>query len=223
MDPCTAETVASLKQILGSVSVPCYPIIGNHEPWTPGGEQLFYQGLGLPKRGYYAVGRNGVRLLMLSTPTPGSLRRGSEQLRWLESQLEEASPTEDVVLFSHFSLRLHPCVSGPRNDGYQLLDNHSEILKLLGDFPNVRLFVAGHKNVPSMVPHRGIIHTLSPQLIQAPCGYDMLRLYEGGAARTTYEIDEQHYCEVGRAAYDGDWRMRYGDDEGRNFCVAYPV
>jgi hypothetical protein len=126
------------------------------------------------------------------------------------------------VLFSHFSLLLHPCNDGHRNDGYQLLDDRAALLGLLERFPRVRVFSAGHKNVPSRVMRGKTVHLLSPQLIQAPCGYDMLRLYEGGAARTTYEIDEQHYCEVARTAYEVDWALRYGDDGGRNFCMVYP-
>ncbi len=221
VEPCNRETLGLLKEILGAVSVPCHPIIGNHEPWSMGGIQRFHRELGLPEEGFYTVKRNGVRMLMLSTPHQGSLDRDTAQLEWLKAQLAESAPEEDIVLFSHFSLILHPCVQGPRNDGYQLLDNHREVLGLLARHGNVRLFVAGHKNVPSMMIRDGIIHTLSPELIQAPCGYDILHLFEGGAIRTTYEIDEQHYCEVSRAAYADDWRARYGDEEGRNFSVAY--
>ena len=223
VDPCTRRTITALAQVLSSVALPCYPIIGNHEPWSPGGESLFYHELGLPDEGFFTVRKNGARLLMLSTPTPGALHSSSRQIRWLKGELEASDAKEDVVLFSHFSLLLHPCVQGPKNDGYQLLDNHKEIRRLISKFPNVRLFVAGHKNVPSMVIRDGVIHTLSPQLIQAPCGYDLLHLYGRGVRRTTYEIDEQHYCEVARAAYAHDWPGRYGDEHSRNFCIDYPA
>lgn len=222
VEPCNQESLGLLKEILGAVSVPCHPIIGNHEPWSTGGAKRFHQELGLPEEGFYTVKKNGVRMLMLSTPHPGALDRDTAQLEWLKEQLRESAPDEDVALFSHFSLMLHPCVQGPRNDGYQLLDNHREVLDLLARHKNVRLFAAGHKNVPSMMIQDGILHTLSPQLIQAPCGYDILHLFEGGASRTTYELDEQHYCEVSRAAYAYDWQERYGEEEGRSFSVAYP-
>lgn len=221
VDPCTPETLDRLRDILDSVSVPCYSIIGNHEPWTPGGEARFYDALGLPEEGYYAVSKNGVRLLMLSTPTPGALHRNSAQFQWLRNQLDNTEAKEDIILFSHFSLLLHACNEGYKNDGYQLLDNPNEVLELLSHYPNIRLFVAGHKNVPSLVEKDGILHTLSPQLVQAPCGYDMLHLYENGAKRISYEIDEQHYCEVGRAAYENNWGERFGSDEARNFCKTY--
>lgn len=222
VDPCTPRTLAALQEILQSVSIPCYPIIGNHEPWSSGGEALFYARLGLPEGGHYAIRLGGVRLVLLSTPAPEALGPGSAQLRWLEGQLSEANDEEeDVALFSHFSLLLHPCVQGARNDGYQLLDNRGELLDLLEQFPHVRVFAAGHKNVPSKLFRRGVVHLLSPQLIQAPCGYDMLTFYDGGLARTTWEIEEQHYCEVARAAYEPIWPERYGREEDRNFLHAY--
>lgn len=221
VDPCNDETLALFKKILKQVSIPCYPVIGNHEPWSSNGESRFYAALGLPKHGYYAVERNGVRLLMLTTPDPDALSPGSDQLRWLETQLNEAEPDEDVVIVTHFALYLQPCVQGHRNDGYQLLNNHVGINRLLQRHSNVRLVITGHKNVPSMMVKSGIIHTLSPQLIQAPCGYDIFTMYKGGVSRTTYEIDEQHYVEVARAAYSNDYASRYGDETERNFSIRY--
>ena len=221
VDPCTPRTLGMLKEILSSVPVPCHPIIGNHEPWTPGGETLFYRELDLSNGGYSSVPVDEIRLLLLSTPTPSSLGRDDPQRAWLEAQLHEASPDEDLLLFSHFSLLLHPCVQGPRNDGYQVLEDHRTLLALLDRYPNVRAFVAGHKNIPSRVVRNGVAHLLSPELIQAPCGYDMLTLYEDGMSRTTYEIDEQHYVEVARAAYERDWPDRFGAEEERSFYHAY--
>ena len=221
VDPCSDETLGLLRQTIDSIQVPVYAVIGNHEAWCPGGEVRFYCAFDLPAGGYYSVHRDGVRLVMLSTPEPDALDPSSPQRRWLEDELRAASPDEDILLFSHFSLLLHPCVQGAKNDGYQLLRGHRELLQLLHGFPRVRAFVAGHKNVPSLVVSSGVAHTLSPQLIQAPCGYDVLRLYEGGMARTTYEIDEQHYCEVARTAYGAQFPERYGTEDGRNFLHLY--
>jgi hypothetical protein len=221
VDPCTPQTLRQVQKCIDSVTIPCYPIIGNHEPWTPGGERLFYRTLGLPEGGYYAVRRNGTLLIFLSTPVPESLNVDTRQYRWLEEQLAASDPDDDIILFSHFSLLLHPCVQGFKNDGYQLLDNHRRLLDLITGYPNVRLFIAGHKNVPSQVVRNGIIHTLSPQLIQVPCGYDLFTLFDKGVMRITFEIDEQHYCEVARAAYKRNWLERYGEEEGRNFYLSY--
>ena len=221
VDPCTSESLRVLRELLDARGVECFPIIGNHEPWTPGGESLFYECLGLPRSGYYAVCRQGLRLLMLSTPTPEALHPQSNQYRWLAEQLSSAAD-DDIVIFSHFSLLLHPCVQGGRNDGYQLLDSHEELLELVHRNPRVRLLSAGHKNVPSRMLRDHTLHLLSPQLIQAPCGYDLLDLCDEGLARITHEIDEQHYVEVARAAYEQDGPLRFGTEDDRCFVWEYP-
>lgn len=162
-------------------------------------------------------------MLMLSTPTPEALQPRSSQFRWLAEQLASVHCDDDVVIFSHFSLLLHPCVQSWRNDGYQLLESHQEVLDLLSRHPRVRLFAAGHKNVPSRLLQGHTLHLLSPQLIQAPCSYDLLDLCEHGLARTTCEIDEQHHVEVARAAYEHNWRLRFGTEVDRCFVWQYPA
>lgn len=223
VDPCTERTLARLGKLLAAVKIPIHPIIGNHEPWSPGGQERFHRALNLPGEGYYTVTYPGLRLVFLSTPDPDALGPRSAQLGWLEEQLTSAAPDQDILVFSHFSLVLHPAVTGLRNDGYQLLSNHRAILELLRRYPKVRLFSAGHKNVPSRVVTGQLVHLLTPQLIQAPCGFDLVHLSEGGFSRLTYEIDEQHYVEVARAAYEHEWSLRYGDEPARNFAWAYPT
>ena len=221
VEPCNRQTLSQLQELMNSVSVPCYPIIGNHEPWSPNGAALFRDFLGLPSHGYYSACHGDCRLIMLDSPDPGALANRSAQLRWLKSEIEKSGPHETIVIFSHFSLLLHPCVQGHKNDGYQLLDNHRQILKTVEEFPNVRLFIAGHKNVPSVVVRNSIVHTLSPQLIQFPCGYDLFRVFDDGVMRTTYEIDEQHYVELARTGYAHNWEERYGAERGRNFFIEF--
>ena len=51
----------------------------------------------------------------------------------------------------------------------------------------------------------------------------MLTFYEGGLGRVTYEIDEQHYCEVARTAYEPIWPERHGEESHRNFLVRYAM
>ena len=125
-------------------------------------------------------------------------------------------------IFSHFSLILHPCVQGWKNDGLQQLDNYREILKLIQQFPNVRAFLAGHKNVPSRIMLDGVAHILCPQLIQSPCGYSIIYFYENGWVMTTHEIDEQDYVWCSRKAFSSSgWQERFGTEESRNFCIEY--
>ena len=99
VDPCTPDTLDIMKSIFQSVAIPCHPMIGNHEPWSPSGENQFYATLGLSEGGYYAVRRNKVLMLFLSTPDQNALCKGSSQLRWFEEQLTTSYPDDDVIQY----------------------------------------------------------------------------------------------------------------------------
>lgn len=220
MDPGSRKNAGYALELFAECGVRCCPLIGNHEPYSMRPE-VFYKAFDLPDGGYYAFDQGGVRFIMLSTPDLRSLDHGSEQLSWLEQELNEHASEKDVFIFSHFSLILHPCVQGPRNDGLQQLNNWREVLDLLKQYPRVRAFMAGHKNVPSRVVQDGISQILCPQLIQAPCCYDMVDVYNKGFIRTVHEIEEQHYVWASRQACGEDWQERFGSEEDRCFCVEY--
>jgi hypothetical protein len=212
--------LAEAAEILGEAPLPCYPMIGNHEAWHSGTPQVFYRALDLPPGGYRAFTAGGVRFILLSTPEPDALGPGSRQLEWLKDELRVRE--ENTLIFSHFSLLLHPCNEGRKNDGYQILRHSPEILDLLGRHPRVRAFIAGHKNVPSRILRDGIAHLLCPQLIQAPCAFDVVDLYDGGMVRMVHEIDEQHLLQRSRDAGGSRWWAdRFGNEGGRNFTLPF--
>ena len=88
---------------------------------------------------------------------------------------------------------------------------------LLRKHPNVRAWIAGHKNVPSKVIADGMLHLLSPQLIQAPCAFRILDICVDGLSSQVYDIQEQDLARLSRLAYGTDYAERYGTVEDRNF------
>lgn len=222
VDPASEDNLALARDIFSSVSTPCYPIIGNHEAYDRAAERQFYRAFDLPEDGLLSFDRDGVRFLLLSTPAQGSLDPGTAQLAWLQDQLRDYGDVQDTLLFSHFSLLLHPCVQGWKNDGFQQLHNHRDVMALLNSHQKVRAFIAGHKNVPSMMMRDGIAHVLCPQLIQAPSSFDVVDVYRNGLVLTVREIEEQHTVQISREAYGpAGWRERYGTEAGRNFVLNY--
>ncbi len=146
------------QEIFENYPVPVYPLIGNHDidngpiPLVELGEQLFKHHFGVDP--YYAVDVGRWRFLAMSNfkgPThivgdPGydydSGSLGTEQLEWMEEQLQGGRPT---VLMSHFP----PYII---KDLPQFMRAHRD---------QVRLMLAGHSHawmnlsdnfgVPSMV------------------------------------------------------------------------
>ena len=208
--------------------VPVYAVIGNHEY----GQKKFSKLLvpQNPQQGYYSVDvtEHGIHMIFLATNTQDSLNHGTEQLEWLQHDLKSTTTRKatndgniDIILvFLHYSLVLHPLHDNGRwDDGLQVLDNAKYVLQLLHSYPSVRAVICGHKNVPSIViDNKNLIHTLSPQLIQVPCGYDVIDVYKHGIRRCVYEIEEIELQETSRrAAGRYDAQTRWGIDEHRSF------
>ena len=210
------EELSIARDILSAISVPVYAVIGNHEvDFSAFNKALVPQS----DKGYYSVDTNGIHLILLATDSQSSLDNGTEQLKWLRHDLANQN-CDIVIVFMHFSLVLHPLHNdGQWDDGLQVLDNAKEIIALLHSYPAVRAVLCGHKNVPSaVVDTHGLLHTLSPQLIQVPCGYDVFDIYDHGLTRCFYEIDETELQDVSlRAAGETDARHRWGKQEHRSF------
>jgi|GEM_PF-2468952 len=207
------------QKIITQSQIPYYPIIGNHEEYGEVSREDFYKAFRMPKEGYYSFTVQDIHFIMLDTPSQSSLNKNTEQFHWLKKELDKYGFTHKILLFSHFSLLLHPCVQGWKNDGMQQIYNYKEVLDLFNKYPGVKVFFAGHKNVPSRIIKEGINHLLCPQLIQAPCGFYLVDLYEKGLICSYHEIDEKHYIQVSRNAFGQNWTKRFGTEESRNFVL----
>jgi 3',5'-cyclic AMP phosphodiesterase CpdA len=221
IDPLDDYTLGVTRDLLRSVNIPCHLMIGNHETYGPYGERDFFRAFDLPPEGYQSLLFNDVAFILLSTPHQGSLSPSGHQFKWLAAELEEHADQRDTFVFAHFSLLLHPCVSGWKNDGMQQLYDYQSVLDLINRYPRVRAFIAGHKNVPSRLVHQGVLHLLCPQLIQAPCGYSVIEVHETGLIHNVFEIEEQQYAQISRDAYADDYPERYGEDEQRNYVYSF--
>ena len=222
LDPASPDGLQWLKEQIQATPIPVHTIIGNHETFGTITAEEFHQALGLPTHGNYLTRVNEVPFLMLATPTQSSLFPGSQEYQWLESELKELSG-EDLFCCAHWSLLLHPCVQGWHNDGMQQLFASNDIRFLLRKYPNVRAWIAGHKNVPSKVIQDNLLHLLSPQLIQAPCGYRILHIHENAIVASTHDIEESHIADLSRQAYGPDYPSRHGKEEDRNFTWKFPA
>jgi hypothetical protein len=217
LDPADELGIQWLASRTRQSRVPIHVIIGNHECYGPTSVEPFHRALGLPPHGHHVVSVNGVPFLMLATPDLDSLSPGSFGFQWLQTTLDGLQASKAVFCCAHFSLLLHPCVQGPKDDGMQVLWSADAVRTLLRRYPNVRAWIAGHKNVPSKLVRDGMLHLLSPQLIQAPCGYRVLDIHDDGIRSYVYDIEEQELASLSRSAYGAAYAERYGRGEDRDF------
>lgn len=221
LDPADQDSLIWLQNLIASSRVPIYPIIGNHEGYGGISDEDFHLALGLPIHGNYLIRVQGMPFLMLATPGQDSLAPGSEGYRWLASTLAELEDEDAVFCCAHFSLLLHPCVQGPRNDGMQILWSAASLLGLLSSHSNVRAWIAGHKNIPSKVIDQGILHLLSPQLIQAPCGFRELQISPLSIESFVHPLSDEELALLSREAYGTGYSTRHGDPADRDFTWSW--
>lgn len=217
LDPADEEGLVWLRHLIERVTVPVHVVIGNHEVHGAVEAEEFHRSLGLPAHGNRVVRVKGVPLVLLATPDQESLAAGSAELAWLAESLEGLAGEECVLCCAHYSLLLHPCVQGWRNDGMQVLWGAEEVLALLRGHPNVRCWLAGHKNVPSVVEQDGMLHVLSPQLIQSPCGYRVLEVHDEGLRTECVEIEERDLAARSDRAQGRELAERRGEPGDRSF------
>lgn len=217
LDPADEPGLAWLSNLMAESPVPLHIVIGNHEYYGGISVAQFHAALGLPEHGCYVAEVKGVPFLMLGTPDQDSLSPGSVEYQWFAETLSGYDSGTDLFCCAHFSLLLHPCVRGPKNDGMQVLWPAEAIKSLLRRHPNVRAWIGGHKNVPSKVIEDGRLHLLSPQLIQAPCAFSVLDICVDGIASRVYDVQEQYLARLSRQAYGQDYAERHGTEDNRNF------
>ena len=217
LDPADSRGLDWLSSLIRTCPFAVYTIIGNHESYGSLSISEFYRRLEIPASGNYVVRVNEVPFVMLATPDQDGFSNGSSEFAWLRETLEQLSDVTNVFCCAHLSLVLHPGVQGARNDGMQVLWSAAPLLDLLHEFPNVRGWIAGHKNIPSKVEERGVLHLLSPQLIQAPCAFRVLDIFSNGIESKLYEIEEKELAELSRQAYGTEYVERLGRPEDRDF------
>jgi hypothetical protein len=217
LDPADAAGLSWLKNLIDRSDVPIHIVIGNHEAYGRISVEQFHAALGLPEHGHHVAVVNGVPFVMLATPEQDALSPAGFGFQWLERTLGRLGTSADVFCCAHFSLLLHPCVQGWKNDGMQVLWAAGDIMSLLRRYPNVRAWIAGHKNVPSKIIRDGMLHLLSPQLIQAPCGFRVLDIHADGVLSRVYDIAERDLAQLSRQAYGASYAERHGTDDDRDF------
>jgi len=139
----TAEEYALLRALLAPLSVPLFPLAGNHDE-RAALRAAFpeHRDLLAGERLYYAIEVGGLRLIMLDTVVTGEDRGALDaaQLAWLEREL--ARHEGPALIFMHHP----PCPTGiPYMDAIRLDPaDASKLAVIVARFPQVQRISCGH-------------------------------------------------------------------------------
>jgi HEAT repeat protein len=180
-DPQFFNPAASLLQ-----DAAVYPAIGNHEH----DDRSYYDAFEVPGNGgsraeaWYSIRRGPVHLTVLDTnPVSGLLEPGTEQLAWLERDLQQAEAPWKVVMFHH------PLYSSGRHKSNQ--DLRSKLMPLFARH-SVDLLLTGHDHcyertwplVDGKRDEDGIVHVVS-----------------GGGGAVLYPVGRSEWTAVSESTY----------------------
>ncbi len=143
-----ADEYAHLREILGTLAIPCYLLVGNHDHRDTL-RQAFPEHGWLGRDGFvqYAVDLGPCRLIALDTQDPPNSggRLCEQRLAWLERELGRASATPVVLAMHH-----PPFVTGIGHmDRIGLPSaDRQRLLEIVDRHPQVERIVCGHLHRP---------------------------------------------------------------------------
>ncbi|MBN1945285.1 MAG: metallophosphoesterase family protein [Bradymonadales bacterium] len=196
------------REVLDDLSMPYYPMRGNHDRVGENPEDYFLTVFGdlLPDgHTFFAVERAGVRFVCLDSNRleDGFPYLSSEQLAWLADELATSPDRPTFVL-------LHHAVSDQAGMVFSLLGrNRQEFIDTVAPHPQVAGILSGHS-------HRDRV-TFDAQLGRIPCvetaatlhypsGYAVYDVYQGGYTQISYRLscpECLEWAEMTKELYDG--------------------
>src|SRR5262249_10178449 len=142
----------------------------------------------------------GVHLIGLDTSrantTVGDLT--SDQLTWLQADLDANKRGIVIVASHHPLLSPAPFDGGPPWDDY-VLANGATAREILNSSPYGRLAVSGHVYVSKIERERDIWYVSGPALDVFPCGFRVFHVDQQGITVETYQIDYPALVKKARA------------------------
>lgn len=178
----TVQQWALWNRVLADCSIPWKGCIGNHDIWGwnksksgSNGDEADYgkkwavEALRMPQQ-YYSFTQGGWKFIALDGVQPGeqpgnySAYLDDEQFTWLKQELAATPANQPTLVFSHIPIvSIHPMLDSrksptsplPLSAGLTHTDS-GRVVKLLAQFPQVKLCLSGHLHKVDTVDLRGI-------------------------------------------------------------------
>ena len=167
-----------VKAILGKLTCPCYPVIGDHD------SRKTWRAVFGADRLNYTFARCGWRFIALDSSLG---RLDKPTLEWLRRQLD-AQRDVPTALLIHRPLVLPGIHSAAAKAVYGvplLLGNAADARRIVEGRANVRAVFAGHCHAPSATKAAGIEHHVGPALITLGHHFAVVAV-SGGTIATSY-------------------------------------
>ncbi len=178
----TEEEFQTYGQIISSLDIPIYHILGNHDVrWNGAGwviaEKLFPN----YKRNYFFT-KEGITFIALDSSFPYSQYGIIEpsQLAWLKTTLSQLSHSQPIIFFTH-----HPILPSSN-----FLYGREALLELLKPY-NVVLFLTGHGHSNRVWQVDGITFLMTQGIMDTNASFRLIRVGDGEMEISTWGLAGQ--------------------------------
>jgi len=215
------DAVFAARDLMDSLRIPYYPMVGNHESVSREGRGWFLEAFGarLPNRdNVYSLTHSGLHFCVLDawwqwadgTLCPQSERpdMGIEemsgpgaawaipphQLAWLTDDLEAHAGMPTVVC-THYpaaSIPVRMRHRGLRDAGH--LENGVLFVDLLKRFPQVKVILSGHIHMHFIEPLNGLVQVVTGALPEYPVEYREVQVHKDRLEITTRTLSDTSFA-----------------------------
>ena len=146
----------------------------------------------------------GIHLIGLDTSRANSTigELSSEQLSWLQADLDNHKGKFTIVMSHHPLLPPPPFDGGPPWDDYLVVEGASA-REILNTSPSVRLALSGHVHVSKIDREKDIWYVCSNSLDVYPCTFRVFHVNQESITVETYQIDYPALLKKARISLTG--------------------
>lgn len=209
------------EQLEKQLDAPCYYIPGNHDldPVT-GSKATYLDHFGVDGLGYSSFIHEDLRFILLdSQEVPEDLAYGHIgecQLRWLQTELQEAADAnQEVLLFSHQLIFPPQELQGP---GAQI-DNSEAVLEILDGCDCLLATFHGHLHLNRVVKRKDVVYTITAAMICYPMMWRQVFVESDYIRVRSCQLDLPAIVAKSAAAAPDNNQARLGSEADREFVI----
>ena len=209
------------KNLNSNVEAPIYYIPGNHDldPIT-GAKDGYQERFGYDQFSYTSFVHEDLRFILLDAQEVDMDQAhghiGSEQLQWLEDELNSAlDEGQQVLIFAHQLV-------SPSEEFEALssrIDNSEEVMRVIDGVNNVLAVFHGHLHLNRMVERNSVFHTITAGVICYPMMWRKITVDNSLVRIRSAQLNLPHLLAKSAVSRDDRGTKFLGEETDRDFII----
>jgi 3',5'-cyclic AMP phosphodiesterase CpdA len=209
------------KDLNSNIEAPIYYIPGNHDldPIT-GSKDAYQERFGYDQFAYTSFVHEDLRFILLDAQEVDGDQAhghiGSEQLQWLEDELNDAlDEGQQVLIFAHQLV-------SPSEEFEELsarVDNSEEVMRIIDGFNNILAMFHGHLHLNRIVERNNVFHTITAGIICYPMMWRKITVDNGLIRIRSAQLNLPRLLAKSAVSRDDRGTKLLGSETDRDFII----